>query len=243
MAISCQSVICYRCEYSQQCETYKFSLEEIGKLLKQESNYHQFNIQGEGGYTYFAQTQYILRALNDKIANSYRQSYNGAGCNQLENEILAKSKEFGIEKIGLENNLMRLRKVLNYQDERNRFNVDLLEESNNKTQSCVQRKNELENAIKSLNSKHNEQSQKIKQQDEKIKSLEKETRRLQAKLNANAPAIHGETGKIYPEVNNTIPTIAVNGPTITSTTEKTVSPTTEEGETSPIPDIDLRNSE
>lgn len=241
LAASCQSMISYGYSYPNHCETYKHSLEEIGNLLAQEANYHQFNLYGEGGYTYYSRTQYILKALNDKILQSHRQ--NPHGCNQLEAEILAKSKEFGIEKIGLESNFIRLRKVLNYQDERNRFNVDMLEEYNNKTQICEQSKHALEVRITSLNAKQNEQSSKIKQQDDKIKTLEKENKRLQVIVNANAPAIHGETGRIYPAVNNTIPTIATDVPAITSTTEINVSPTSEEGEPTPIPDIDLRKSE
>lgn len=246
VALSCQSVLSYG--YDCSCDSYKHSLDEIAKLLVQESNYHHLNIRGEGGYTYFSQTQYILRALNDKITKSYRQSshgsgYNGIGCYQLEEEILAKSKELGIEKIGLESNSIRLRKVLNYLDERNRFNVNMLEESNNKTQSCIQSTHELGSENKLLNSKLIEQTKKTKQQEEKIKSLERETKRLQAKLNGNAPAIHGETGKIYPEVNNVTSVADVVGPATTRTTEGTVNSTTTESEASPIPDIDLRNSE
>lgn len=246
VAITCQSVTSHRCEYSQTCDSYKYTLEDIGKLLEEESNYHRLNLRGEGGNSYYSQTLYILRALNDKITNSYRQSSygssnNGNECRQLEEAIMAKTKEFGIEKIGLESSLIRLRKVLNYQDERNRFNVDMLEESNNKTQNCIQSAQQLENENKMLNSNLIGQSKQIIQQDEKNKSLEKENRRLQAKLNANAPAIHGTTGKIYPAVNDSSAVVEVAGPATTSTTETTT--TTGIDTMKPIPDIDLRNGE
>lgn len=253
-AVSCQSVLSYQ-YYPQDCYVYKNELSQINNLIIQESNYHGFNLYNERGKTVVSRVQYILNALNDKISNrydqrSYSSSGNDVGCKQLEDEILAKSKDFGIEKIGLESNLIRLRKLLGHLDERNRFNAAILEESINKTQTCEQIKSELENANQSLDSKNAEQARKIKQQEEKIKSLEQETKRLQAKLNANAPAIHGETGKIYPEVHNPIPTVEADSPKITSTTEiavpsassNTSATEAEEAETSPIPDIDLRNS-
>lgn len=255
VAVSCQSVLSYRCEYSEDCETCKYTLQEIDKLLVKEANYHKFNLNYERGGTYLSRTQYILKAFNDKLAKSSNQRAcgyggNSFGCKQLEDEILAKAEEFGIEKIGLESNVIRLRKVLNYQDERNSFNENLLEESYNKTQICIQSTSELESSNKSLDSKNTEQTKKIKQLEERIKSLEKETKRLQAKLNANAPAIHGETGKIYPEVNNTISTIGADDPVPTSTTEVAVPPVSsnttasvdENDESALIPDIDLRAS-
>lgn len=258
VAASCQSVLSDYC--GNDCQIYKYTLQDIDRLLIHEANNHRFNLHQEGGTSYLSRAQYILGALNGKIRNSYQpyqnqpryqaSSGNGFGCKQLEDEILAKSKEFGIEKIGLESNLNRLRKVFNYQDERDRFNENLLEEANNKTQTCVHRLFEYENVIKSLNSKNSEQAKKIKQQEETIKSLDKEKKRLQAKLNNNAPAIHGETGKIYPEVNNPTPTIEADGSTVSTTTEIIEPPASsnatdidyEGGGSSPIPDIDLRNS-
>lgn len=256
VAVSCQSVLSYGYQYSEECESFKYSLNEMNRLLVQEANNHKFNLNYERGGTYVSRTHYILKAFNDKLAKTYNQKScgnggNGFGCKQLEDEILAKAKEFGIEKIGLESNVIRLRKVLSYQDERNSFNENLLEESYNKTQTCVQSKSELESTNKSLDTKNTEQARKIKQLEEKIKSLEKETKRLQAKLNANAPAIHGETGHIYPEVNNTIPTTGADDPVITSTTEIAVplvsrnatASVDENDESTSIPDIDLRASD
>lgn len=256
VAISFQSVLSYGCAYPKECLTYKYALDEIDRSVTDQAYNHNLNVHYDGGQTYLSRVQYILKALNDKITNSYRTSSRGSsgnsfGCKQLEDEILARSKEFGIEKIGLESNLIRLRKVFDHQDERNNFNLYLLVESNNKTQTCELNRSALEDTIKSVNLKNNEQARKIKQQEEHIKSLEKETRRLQAKLNANAPAIHGETGKIYPEVGNPTPTSEAAGPAVTSTTEMAVPPPSsdtittvaEDSEANPVPDIDLRNND
>lgn len=195
IGINCQSVLC---AFSKKdCTSFKTALDNIHELLEEEAETHGLNLEA-GGKTYISRTEYILNTLNSKIkAKPPRNSQISANCKLLEVEILAKSKEFGIEKIGLEDNLTRLRKIFNYQDDRYRHQLEVFEESENTTQACEKDRIELESLIQSINVTHNEQIDTIKQLKEQIKMQEKKYQKLQAKLNANAPAIHGGTGAVF----------------------------------------------
>lgn len=157
---------------------------------------------------------------------------------------MAKSKEFGIQKIGLEDNLTRLRKVLQYQDDRNSFYLSENEECKQREQDCEEDKTKLGVKLNSSDSNRSQMEKKIKKLNETINKLEVEKKILQTKLNANAPAIHGETGVEYPNIplegTKTTSTTTTESTTVQNTT--TIASTEDDNQTTDIADIDLRNS-
>ncbi|XP_062543695.1 uncharacterized protein LOC134211098 [Armigeres subalbatus] len=253
-----QLVLCAR-----NCQSLQYSLDDIHDLLDAESKQHNYDMYRYGGESYVSRTRYILEKLNADIrktqqSNAHNGYYNpnkyynsaqpASGCKKLEDEILAKSKEFGIQKIGLEDNLTRLRKVLQYQDDKNSFYLRENEECKKREQDCEEDKTELGIKLNSSESNHAQMEKKIKKLNDTINKLEVEKKILQTKLNANAPAIHGETGIEYPNIQ---PGISKTTSTTTTESIATVEDTTTVTSTeddnrlnqaTDIPDIDLRNS-
>lgn len=192
LGLNSQSVFC--AGRSKECTSFKTALDDIHELLEEEAETHGFNLEVKGGKTYFSRTEYVLSVLNSKVKAKAQKS---GSCSGLEVEILARTKEFGIEKIGLEDSLTRLRKVFNYQDDRYKHQLVVLEEFENKTQACEEDRIVMESVIQSMNSTHSDLLNTIKQLKEQINIQEKKYQILQAKINSNAPAIHGSTGVIY----------------------------------------------
>lgn len=242
------------------CVPYTSALTEIHEMLDYENDNHNYNMYIHGGPSYESRARYILKSLNADLRRARANNYNGynpnkynnrqgtakpdSNCKQLEDAILAKSQEFGIEKIGLESNLVRLRKVLDYQDERNNFHSMQNQECTTKEQKCEEDKTSLEAEISAFNSTRKQLHKTIKSLNDTITKLQNEKKVLLTKLNANAPAIHGATGIEYPvagrETNSTASfsttETSIPVPNVTSTEAVEVPESS-----SVIPDIDLRN--
>lgn len=253
--IGCRLVQC-----GTPCATYINSLEEIHQMLHKEDDYHDYSMYHYGGTTFVSRTRYILQNLNADLkrakANNFN-SYNSnkyhnqqgsakpvSGCKQLEDVILAKSKEFGIEKIGLESNLERLKKLLEHQDNRSSFFSKENEECQTREQECEVDKTDLKTKIEAFDKTRAQLNKTIKSLNDTVNKLQNEKKILLAKLNANAPAIHGETGMEYPASGRDANSATSFSTTETSVTVQNVTSAEADGVAEPssaIPDIDLRS--
>nr|ABF18491.1 putative secreted protein [Aedes aegypti] len=258
-------IACALVQCEESCLQYIDSLEQIHQQLINEAHNHNYNMQVYGGKSYVSRTSYILKMLNAEISAAQQESYYGSyshnkynkngrgkptnGCKELEDEILTKSREFGIEKIGLEDNLQRLRKVLQYQQDKSNFYFQENEECKLQKYYSEGNKTELEAEIQTLKANRAKLEKTIKSLNVTVHKLESDKKKLQAKINANSPAIHGTTGIEYPiGAREIVGTTSSTTTTEASAAVQNVTSETSSGDdvgsdqTSVIPDIDLRNS-
>lgn len=259
-------IACALVQCREPCFKFIDSLEQIHELLINEANNHNYNMAVYGGPSYLSRTRYILEMLNAEMSAAQQESYYGSynhnkhynkngrgkptnGCKQLEDEILTKSREFGIEKIGLEDNLQRLRKVLQYQQDKSNLYFQENEECKLKEYYSEGNKTELEAEIQTLKANRAKLEKTIKSLNVTVHKLESDKKKLQAKINANSPAIHGTTGIEYPiGAREIVGTTSSTTTTEASAAVQNVTSETSSGDdvgsdqTSVIPDIDLRNS-
>lgn len=177
------------------CRGYYYSsyaqsqLESINYLITEEIRAHQLNtaLVPNSPYNLVA---FVLEQLNKRI-NSI-----GGSCRILEEEIITKSRHYGIEKEGLVENLIRFRELLKFLDDRNLHQQSIIEREKDKQDICEDEKMDLKNQFRNANESNHVLERRVTDLTKQIKILNDEKRRLQAKVNKNSPAIESKTGAI-----------------------------------------------